>query len=166
MLLAPIISGRRGEHSHIFKELISLGFVRARIDGTITDLDDLPDLDKNKQHTIEVVVDRLRSREDIKTRLADSLETAIQASNGLVTVTFIDQDREDILFSAKFCCPICQHSISELEPRSFSFNNPAGACKTCDGLGLKQFFDPQNIIQNDELSLSEGAIYGLSLIHI
>ena len=103
---------------------------------------------------------RDRSREDIKTRLADSLETAIQASNGLVTVTFIDQDREDILFSAQFCCPICQHSISELEPRSFSFNNPAGACKTCDGLGLKQFFDPQNIIQNDELSLSEGAIYG------
>ncbi|RPG50517.1 MAG: excinuclease ABC subunit UvrA [Gammaproteobacteria bacterium TMED1] len=160
MLLAPIIRGRRGEHSHIFKELISLGFVRARIDGTITDLDDLPDLDKNKQHTIEVVVDRLRAREDIKTRLADSLETAIQASSGLVTVTFIDQDREDILFSAKFSCPICQHSINELEPRSFSFNNPAGACKTCDGLGLKQFFDPKNIIQNDELSLSEGSIYG------
>ena len=160
MLLSPIVRGRRGEHSHIFKELASLGFVRARIDGTITDLDDLPDLDKNKQHTIEVVVDRLRVREDIKTRLADSLETAIQTSNGLVMVTFIDQDKEDLLFSAKFSCPICQHSISELEPRSFSFNNPAGACKTCDGLGLKQFFDPKNVIQNDELSLSEGCIYG------
>ena len=160
MLLAPIVRGRRGEHSHTFKELASLGFVRARIDGTITDLDDLPDLDKNKQHTIEVVVDRLRVREDIKTRLADSLETAIQTSNGLVMVTFIDQDKEDLLFSAKFSCPICQHSISELEPRSFSFNNPAGACKTCDGLGSKQFFDPKNVIQNDELSLSEGCIYG------
>ena len=160
MLLSPIVRGRRGEHAHTFKELASLGFVRARIDGTITDLDDLPDLDKNKQHTIEVVVDRLRVREDIKTRLADSLETAIQTSNGLVIVTFIDQDKEDLLFSAKFSCPICQHSISELEPRSFSFNNPAGACKTCDGLGSKQFFDPKNVIQNDELSLSEGCIHG------
>ena len=160
MLLAPIIRSRRGEHLHILKELASLGFVRARIDGTITHLDDLPDLDKNKQHTIEVVVDRLRARDDIKVRLADSLETAIQTSNGLATIAFTDQDQEDILFSAKFACPICQHSISELEPRFFSFNNPAGACKACDGLGLKQFFDPQNIIQNVELSLSEGAIYG------
>ena len=160
MLLAPVVRSRRGEHQHLLGELKAQGFVRARIDGIVSDLDDAPQLDKNKQHTIEVVIDRLRVREDVKVRLADSFETAIRTSSGIASVTFTDDDREDLLFSARFACPICQHSIDELEPRFFSFNNPAGACKTCDGLGSKQFFDAHNVIHDTELSLSEGAIHG------
>ncbi|HAK51017.1 MAG TPA: excinuclease ABC subunit UvrA [Gammaproteobacteria bacterium] len=160
MLLAPVVRSRRGEHQHLLGELKALGFVRARIDGIVSDLDDAPQLDKNKQHTIEVVIDRLRVREDVKVRLADSFETAIRTSSGTASVAFTDDDREDLLFSARFACPICQHSIDELEPRFFSFNNPAGACKTCDGLGSKQFFDANNVIHDTELSLSEGAIHG------
>ena len=160
MLLAPVVRSRRGEHQHLLGELKALGFVRARIDGIVSDLDDAPQLDKNKQHTIEVIIDRLRVREDVKVRLADSFETAIRTSSGTASVAFTDDDREDLLFSARFACPICQHSIDELEPRFFSFNNPAGACKTCDGLGSKQFFDANNVIHDTELSLSEGAIHG------
>ncbi len=159
-LLAPIIRERKGEHLHVFKQLASQGFVRARIDGIITDLDDTPDLDKNKKHTIEVVVDRFRIRPDLITRLADSFETAVQATDGIAAISFTDDKTEDLLFSSRFACPQCGHSIQELEPRFFSFNNPAGACQGCDGLGLRQFFDPGRVVQNPELSLAEGAIHG------
>ncbi len=160
MLLAPVVKARKGEHLHLFSELRASGFVRARIDGIITELDDMPELAKNKQHTIEVVVDRLRIREDARVRLADSFETAIKASDGTAGISFMDGDRADLLFSARFACPECQHSIPELEPRLFSFNNPAGACRECDGLGAKQFFDPRNVVHDAELSLSAGAIHG------
>ncbi|MBO6657015.1 MAG: excinuclease ABC subunit UvrA [Pseudomonadales bacterium] len=159
-LLAPVVRERKGEHLHIFKQLSTQGFVRARIDGIVTDLDDAPSLDKNKKHTIEVVVDRFRIRPDLKTRLADSFETAVQVSDGIAAVNFMDGEHEDLLFSSRFACPVCGHAIQELEPRLFSFNNPAGACQTCDGLGLRQFFDPDNVVQDPELSLAEGAIHG------
>ena len=160
LLLAPVVQDRKGEHQHVLRELVSKGFVRARIDGIVTDLDSPPKLTKNQKHTIEVVVDRLRSRTDQKTRLADSFETAVQISDGLAAISFSEQTREDILFSSRFACPKCGHSIQELEPRFFSFNNPAGACQTCDGLGVYQFFDPNSVVQNTELSLAEGAIHG------
>ena len=160
MLLAPMIEKRKGEHLHLFRELKSQGYVRARINGIVTELDDLPVLDKNRQHTIEVVIDRFRIRDDIRVRLADSFETAVQISEGLAGISFLDEERDEILFSARFACPVCQHSIAELEPRFFSFNNPAGACKTCDGLGINQFFDPGNVVRNPEISLAEGAIHG------
>lgn len=160
-LLAPVIRERKGEHLHVFKQLMTQGFVRARIDGIITDLDDAPALDKNKKHTIEVVVDRFRIRDDLKTRLADSFETAVQVSDGIAAVSFMDEeDKPDLLFSARFACPECGHSIQELEPRMFSFNNPAGACQKCDGLGIQQFFDPDNVVAYPDLSLAEGAIQG------
>ena len=159
-LLAPVVRERKGEHLHLLKELASQGFVRARIDGVITDLDDLPHLDKNRKHNIEVVIDRFRSRPDMKTRLADSLETATAVSDGIAAINFSDEEREDILFSSRFSCPQCGHAIPELEPGFFSFNNPAGACQTCDGLGLYQHFDSERLVQDDELSLAEGAISG------
>ncbi len=160
MLLAPVVKERKGEHLHVFKELMSQGFVRARINGIVTEIDSPPTLDKNKKHTIEVVVDRFRIREDLKTRLADSFETAVQVADGLAKVSFMDEERDELLFSSRFACPQCGHSISELEPRFFSFNNPAGACQTCDGLGIRQFFNPDSVVQNAELSLAEGAIPG------
>ena len=132
-LLAPVIRERKGEHLHLFKQLASQGFVRARIDGIITDLDTTPDLDKNKKHTIEVVIDRFRIRPDLMTRLADSFETAVQVADGIAAISFPDDKTEDLLFSSRFACPQCGHSIQELEPRFFSFNNPAGACQDCDG---------------------------------
>ena len=159
-LLAPIVRERKGEHLHVFKQLSLQGFVRARIDGIVTDLDDTPALDKNKKHTIEVVVDRFRIRPDIRTRLADSFETAVQVSDGIAAVNFMDTKQEDMLFSSRFACPVCGHAIQELEPRFFSFNNPAGACQTCDGLGLRQFFDTETVILDGDLSLAEGAIHG------
>jgi len=159
-LLAPVIQERKGEHLHVFKQLVAQGFVRARIDGIVTDLDSTPDLDKNKKHTIEVVVDRFRIRPDLKIRLADSFETAVSVSDGIAAVNFVDGDDKDLLFSSRFACPKCGHSIQELEPRFFSFNNPAGACQTCDGLGLKQFFDPDSVVHDSGLSLAEGAIHG------
>lgn len=159
-LLAPVVRERKGEHLHVFKQLATQGFVRARIDGIVTDLDDAPSLDKNKKHTIEVVVDRFRIRPDLQTRLADSFETAVQVSDGLAAVNFMDDEQEDLLFSSRFACPVCGHSIQELEPRMFSFNNPAGACQTCDGLGIQQFFNPKNVVQDPTLSLAEGAIHG------
>jgi excinuclease ABC subunit A len=159
-LLAPIIRERKGEHLHMFKQLASQGFVRARIDGIITDLDTTPNLDKNKKHTIEVVVDRFRIRPDLMTRLADSFETAVQVADGIAAISFTDDKTEDLLFSSRFACPQCGHSIQELEPRFFSFNNPAGACQGCDGLGLREYFDPDSVVQNPELSLAEGAIPG------
>ena len=160
MLLAPIVRDRKGEHLHVFEQLRRDGFIRIRIDGTVVDLDDTPDLDKKKKHTIEVVVDRFKVRDDLQLRLAESIETALTLSNGLLIVNFMDGDKEDQLLSSKHACPICDYSLSELEPRLFSFNNPAGACPSCDGLGVKQYFDQDKIVHYPEASLSEGAIRG------
>ena len=160
MMLAPIVQDRKGEHLQVFQELKAEGFVRVRINGIVTDLDDLTPLQKNKKHTIEVVVDRFKVREDIEIRLAESIETALRLSDGLVIAADMESADNDTLFSARFSCPICGHSLPELEPRLFSFNSPAGACSSCDGLGMKQFFDPEKIITDPKLSLSEGAIRG------
>ncbi|TCO71422.1 excinuclease ABC subunit UvrA [Chromatocurvus halotolerans] len=160
MLLAPVVRGRKGEHLQVFEELRAAGFVRARINGRITDLDDLPELDKKKKHTIDVVVDRFKVRDDLGLRLAESFETALQLTDGLAAVSHMDADDDDIVFSARFACPECGHSIDELEPRLFSFNNPAGACSGCDGLGVKQYFDPARVVLHPEASLAEGAIRG------
>jgi excinuclease ABC subunit A len=160
MLLAPVIRDRKGEHLHIFEELRAAGFVRARIDGIVTDLDDLPTLDKKKKHRIEVVVDRFKVRDDLGLRLAESFETALGLTDGLASISWMDGDGADIAFSARFACPECGHSIDELEPRLFSFNNPAGACGGCDGLGVKQYFDAERIVLHPESSLAEGAIRG------
>ena len=160
MLLAPVVRERKGEHIHLFEKLRAQGFIRVRIDGIITDLDDLPELDKKKKHTIDVVVDRLKVRDDIQLRLAESFETALELAEGLATIAWIDGEHDEILLSAKYACPICDYSLKELEPRLFSFNNPAGACPSCDGLGIRQFIDPELVIQDEELSLAEGAIRG------
>ncbi|MFT7288056.1 MAG: excinuclease ABC subunit A [Halieaceae bacterium] len=160
MLLAPVVRDRKGEHLHVFEELRAAGFVRARVDGSVRDLDDLPDLDKKKKHHIEVVVDRFKVRDDLKLRLAESFETALELTDGLALVVDMDENAPDLVFSARFACPECGHSINELEPRLFSFNNPAGACSGCDGLGVKQFFDPQRIVLFPESSLAEGAVRG------
>lgn len=161
MLLAPVVRARKGEHLHIFNELRSSGFIRARINGIVTDLDAPPILDKKKKHTIEVVVDRFKVRPDLQLRLAESFETALELTDGLATISYMDDDiQDDIVFSSRFACPECGYSLNELEPRLFSFNNPAGACPTCDGLGVKQFFDQNRIVQHPELTLAEGAIRG------
>ncbi|MCM2132170.1 excinuclease ABC subunit UvrA [Larsenimonas rhizosphaerae] len=160
MLLAPVVSGRKGEHLQLIAELRSQGFVRAMIDGQILELDDVRTLEKNKKHDISVVVDRLKVREDIQQRLAESFETALNLSDGSALLHFMDGEQEDLVFSSRFACPVCGYSISELEPRMFSFNNPAGACPSCDGLGNHQFFDPEKLIRQPELSLAEGVIKG------
>jgi excinuclease ABC subunit A len=162
MLLAPVVRARKGEHLHVFEELRASGFVRARVDDRVVDLDDVPPLEKNKKHTIEVVVDRFKVREDLGIRLAESFETALQLTDGLASISYMDEDSEeaDLLFSARFACPHCGHSISELEPKLFSFNNPAGACSACDGLGVRQYFDDERIVLHPEASLAEGAIRG------
>lgn len=161
MLLAPVVSGRKGEHLHTLEKLRAGGFVRARIDGIVCDLDEAPELDKNKKHDIEVVVDRFKVRDDIKIRLAESFEAAIELTGGIAKIGFMDEpDRDELVFSALFACPQCGHSIDELEPRLFSFNNPFGACQTCDGLGVKQYFDESRVVQYPESSLAEGAIRG------
>ena len=161
MLLAPVVRARKGEHLHVFNELRSNGFIRARINGIVTDLDTPPTLDKKKKHTIEVVVDRFKVRPDLQLRLAESFETALELTDGLATISYMDDDKQDdIVFSSRFACPECGYSLNELEPRLFSFNNPAGACPTCDGLGAKQFFDQNRIVQHPELTLAEGAIRG------
>ena len=160
MVLAPVIRDRKGEHRHVFSELVASGFIRARVNGIVTGLDHPPALDKNKKHTIEAVVDRLRIRQEAQQRLAESFETALERGEDLAVVHFVDDDRDDLTFSGRFACPECGYSISELEPRMFSFNNPAGACPTCDGLGAEQFFDPALVVSDDELNLAEGAILG------
>jgi len=161
MLLAPVVRERKGEHLHIFHELKAGGFIRARVDGIVTELDYPPNLEKNKKHTIEVVVDRFKVRPDLMQRLAESFETALQIAGGLAIVSHMDDDAsDDMVFSSLFACPECGHSISELEPRLFSFNNPAGACSACDGLGMKQYFDQNKIIIDESLSLAEGAVRG------
>ena len=158
MLLAPVIRGRKGEHAHIFQSLRAQGFIRVRVDGLVVDLDDVPELEKNKKHDIEVVVDRFKVKADLQLRLSESFETALNLSEGLVVVTPMDGGSPDTIFSARFACPICNYSIDELEPRMFSFNNPARACSGCDGLGVKQFFDIDRVVRYPECSISEGAI--------
>ncbi len=158
MLLAPIIRGRKGEHAHIFQGLRAQGFIRVRVDGLAVDLDDVPELEKNKKHDIDVVVDRFKVKADLQLRLSESFETALNLSEGLAVVTAMDGEFKDLVFSSRFACPICNYSIDELEPRMFSFNNPAGACPGCDGLGVKQFFDIDRVVQHPEVSIAEGAI--------
>ena len=161
MLLAPIVQDRKGEHVKLLDNLAAQGYIRARIDGDVCDLSDPPALELQKKHTIEVVVDRLRVRADIQLRLSESFETTLGLTSGTATIAFMDEpEREELLFSANFACSQCGYSMQELEPRLFSFNNPAGACKTCDGLGIQQFFDPTRVISNAELSLSGGAVRG------
>jgi excinuclease ABC subunit A len=162
MLLAPIVKERKGEHVKTFTNLSAQGFLRARVNGEICDLTDPPTLALHKKHTIEVVVDRFKVRDDLKQRLAESVETTLNLSNGSALVAFMDEDKPEQIFSANFACPHCGYSISELEPRIFSFNNPAGACETCDGLGIEQYFDPTLIVTNSTLSLYDGAIDGWS----
>ncbi|MBU2987480.1 excinuclease ABC subunit UvrA [Saccharophagus degradans] len=158
MLLAPVVKDRKGEHLHTLDGLRRDGFIRARIDGIVVDLDDAPELDKKKKHTIEVIVDRFKVRDDLQIRLAESFETAVNLAEGIAIIADMDGDRPDQVFSAKHACPVCDYSLTELEPRLFSFNNPAGACPSCDGLGVKQYFAEDRIVQFPEASLAEGAI--------
>ncbi len=161
ILLAPVVEARKGEHVQVLEELRAQGFVRARIDGKVVDLDQTPKLDLRRKHVIEAVVDRFKVRPDLQQRLAESFETALHLSDGLARIAWMDHaDREELLFSAKFACPQCGYSLSELEPRLFSFNNPAGACPECDGLGVRQYFDPDRVVAHPELSLAGGAIRG------
>ncbi|WP_455210125.1 excinuclease ABC subunit UvrA [Kaarinaea lacus] len=160
MLLAPVVRDRKGEHLRVFHELRSQGFVRARIDGELYELDAPPELDLRKKHTIEVVIDRFKVREDLKQRIADSFETALSLTDGVAAVSFMESEQADLIFSAKFACAVCGYSVPDLEPRLFSFNNPAGACPSCDGLGSKQFFDPERVVTHPELSLPAGAVRG------
>ena len=159
MVLAPTVVGRKGEQAELFDELRAQGFVRVRVDGKVYEIDDVPKLQKSRKHTIEVVVDRVKVRSDIKQRLAESFETALRHSEGRALAVEMDSGREH-LFSAKFACPVCSYSLPELEPRLFSFNNPMGACMRCDGLGTIQFFDPKRIVAFPSLSLASGAIKG------
>ncbi|KJY71772.1 excinuclease ABC subunit A [Vibrio coralliilyticus] len=160
MLLAPIVKERKGEHVKTLENLAAQGFIRARIDGETCDLSDPPTLELHKKHTIEVVVDRFKVRDDLQQRLAESFETTLELSGGIAVVAPMDGDGAEVVFSANFACPHCGYSMQELEPRLFSFNNPAGACHTCDGLGVQQYFDPDRVILDDSLSLAEGAIRG------
>ncbi|MFI3274862.1 excinuclease ABC subunit UvrA [Vibrio sp.] len=161
MLLAPIVKERKGEHVKTLENLAAQGFIRARIDGETCDLSDPPALELHKKHTIEVVVDRFKVRPDLQQRLAESFETTLELSGGIAVVGWMDEtDQEEIVFSANFACPKCGYSMQELEPRLFSFNNPAGACGTCDGLGVQQYFDPSRVILDENLSIAEGAIKG------
>ena len=161
MLLSPVISERKGEYQRLFTELNAQGFVRARVDGDLFELDEPPELDLKRKHSIEVVVDRFRVRDDLRTRLAESFETALKLSNGIARVAWLDEpDKPELIFSARYACPVCGYSLPELEPRLFSFNNPAGACPSCDGLGVEQFFDPAKVVVHPELSLAGGAVRG------
>ena len=161
MLLAPVVKNRKGEHVKLLDSLAAQGYIRARIDGEICDLSDPPELALQKKHTIEVVVDRFKVRSDLATRLAESFETALELSGGTAVVADMDNPKaEELVFSANFACPHCGYSVPELEPRLFSFNNPAGACPTCDGLGVQQFFDESRVVQNESISLAGGAVKG------
>jgi len=161
MLLAPVVKNRKGEHVKLLDSLAAQGYIRARIDGEICDLSDPPELALQKKHTIEVVVDRFKVRSDLATRLAESFETALELSGGTAVVADMNNPKaEELVFSANFACPHCGYSVPELEPRLFSFNNPAGACPTCDGLGVQQFFDESRVVQNESISLAGGAVKG------
>jgi len=159
MVLAPVIAGRRGEQADLFDELRAQGFTRVRVDGKVHELDTAPRLSKNQKHSVDVVIDRLRVRSDVRTRLAESLETALRHADGRALAVEADNGREH-LFSARFACPQCDYALPELEPRLFSFNNPMGACRRCDGLGQIEFFDPRRVVAHPNLSLAGGAIRG------
>jgi len=162
LLLAPVVQNRKGEHAQLLTDLRSQGFVRARIDGEVYELDDPPKLDLRRKHSIEVVVDRFTIRDDIALRLSESFETTLKLADGIAKIAYMDRgsEHEEILFSDKFACPICNYSIAELEPRLFSFNNPIGACSSCDGLGVRQFFDASRVVRYPHLSLAGGAVRG------
>ena len=163
MLLAPVVNNRKGEFQQLIGELHSQGFIRAMINGKVIELDNPPKLDKRYKHNIDVIIDRVVVRDGNQQRLAESFETALALTDGTATVGILDDDKnvtETLLFSSKFACPHCGYSLNELEPRLFSFNNPAGACEDCDGLGVRQFFDPERILNNPELSIPGGAIPG------
>ena len=160
MLLAPVIRERKGEYVHLFEQLQSQGFVRARVDGEVMDIDPPPELDKKKKHTIEVVVDRFKVRDDLGNRIAESFETALRLGSDLAILSWMNAEQPDRIFSAKHSCPKCDRAVAELEPRLFSFNNPFGACQTCDGLGTRSHFSAEKLIPNPELSISQGAIRG------
>ena len=164
MILAPIVRNRKGSHQKLLQELSHEGFLRARIDGEVQFLEEVEELDGNKNHTIEIVIDRLKVRQDISSRLSESLETALNMSSGIAILSPMDSHAEwkELTFSAKFSCIHCGYSLNELEPRLFSFNNPVGACETCDGLGVKDVFDEERVVANPELSLEDGAVYGWS----
>ena len=170
MILAPVIRERKGEHTVLLEQLIGQGFVRVRVDGDVYDTDELPALDKKKKHTIEVVVDRFKVRDDLGNRVAESLETALRLGQGLVTLHFMDGNPKEggdanQVMSAKHSCPVCDRAVSELEPRMFSFNNPYGACPSCDGLGKRQYFSAEKLITHHEKSLNQGAINGWDKRH-
>jgi len=160
MVLAPVIQDRKGEHAVLLAELRSQGFIRARIDGEVVELDQAPVLELKQRHTIEVVIDRFKVRPDLQQRLAESIETALHLSDGLVRIAYMDEKRPELVFSARFACTTCGYSLAELEPRLFSFNNPAGACPGCDGLGINEFFDPARVVLHPEMSLASGAVRG------
>ncbi|WP_286221784.1 excinuclease ABC subunit UvrA [Marinobacter apostichopi] len=160
MILAPVIRDRKGEHQQIIDTMKSQGFIRLRVDGTVYDIDDVPALDKKRKHQIDVVVDRFKVKPGLEQRLAESFETTLELADGIALVAPMTGEGEEHTFSARYACTQCGYSLSELEPRIFSFNNPAGACPTCDGLGVKQFFDPEKIIQHPEATLAAGAIKG------
>ena len=161
MLLAPLVAERKGEHVSVLEELRAQGYLRARIDGKVYELDQAPTLDLRRKHSIEAVVDRFKVRADLAPRLAESFETVLKLSGGIARIAWMDQpEHAELIFSAKFACPHCGYSLSELEPRLFSFNNPVGACPTCDGLGVQQFFDPLKVVAHPHLSLAGGAVRG------
>ncbi len=161
MLLAPVIRERKGEHAQVFEQLRAQGYVRVRVDGVLHEIDAVPPLGLRQKHTIEAVIDRFKVRDDLKQRLAESFETALKLGEGMAIVQSIDDDKAaPLLFSSKYSCPVCDYSLPELEPRLFSFNAPMGACETCDGLGMAQFFDPARVVVHPELSLASGAVRG------
>lgn len=160
MILAPVIRDRKGEHLQVIDTMRSQGFIRLRVDGTVYDIDDVPVLDKKRKHQIDVVVDRFKVKPGLEQRLAESFETALELADGIALVAPMSGEGEEHTFSARYACTQCGYSLSELEPRLFSFNNPAGACPTCDGLGVRQFFDPEKIVQHPEATLASGAIKG------
>ena len=161
MLLAPVVANRKGEHVQLMQDLQAQGFIRARIDGEVYELDDPPSLDLRRKHSIDAVVDRFKVKADLQLRLAESFETALRLADGVANIAWMEEkDKEELVFSDRFACNICGYSLTELEPRLFSFNNPSGACPGCDGLGVKQFFDPDRVVVNSELSLAGGAIRG------
>jgi excinuclease ABC subunit A len=161
MLLAPVVAERKGEHVQLMADLMAQGFIRARINGEVYELDQPPELDLRKKHNIDAIVDRFKVKEDIRLRLAESFETALRLADGTARIAFMDDaNAEELIFSDRFACNICGYSLTELEPRLFSFNNPTGACPGCDGLGVKQYFDPERVVVNEELALAGGAIRG------
>src|SRR5688572_2945203 len=160
MLLAPMVRGRKGEHVEVFEQMRAQGFVRARVDGKVVELDETPELNRKLKHDVEVVVDRFKVRPDAKQRLAESFETALRLGEGLAYVAPHGTSGEPLMFSQRMACPHCGYSVPELEPRLFSFNAPHGACPKCDGLGALQIFDPERVVAAPELSLAGGAIRG------